>query len=243
MEKSKDNIILSFVLIATSALIYLLQYQMFHKPDDTVFYLLQDLAFLPVQALIVTMVLNEVLSINENKKKMKKVNVIISTFFVDAGVEIMTAISRFNRNNHDMKELVKIEDILVDTKKKVKLVNESIKNFKYEFHAIPDELDKLSAVMTEHRGLMLDMLENSNLLEHESFTDMLWAVFHVADELKSRGELAKLPQEELEHLANDFKRAYTALIIEWIKYIKYLKAEYPFLYSTAVRKSPFLAIH
>ena len=93
--------------------------------------------------------------------------------------------------------------------------------------------------MDINKAFLLDLLENQNLLEHESFTDMLWAVFHVADELKSRGDLKSLSSVEVEHLSEDMVRAYTAMVMEWISYIIYLKDEYPFLYATAIRKNPF----
>ena len=86
---------------------------------------------------------------------------------------------------------------------------------------------------------MLGMLGNSNPLEHDSFTDMLWAVFHVADELQSRGNLRNLAQDDINHLSYDLLRAYSAMVLEWINYIYYLHDEYPFLYTLAIKKSPF----
>jgi hypothetical protein len=83
------------------------------------------------------------------------------------------------------------------------------------------------------------MLENPNLLEHESFTDLLWAVFHVADELRHRDDFAQLPQEDVEHLAGDLFRAYRAAFLEWVAYMKHLKSDYPYLYSLAIRLHPF----
>jgi hypothetical protein len=83
------------------------------------------------------------------------------------------------------------------------------------------------------------MFENSNLLEHDTFTEMLWAVFHIADELESRESLDSLPKKDLEHLAIDISRGYKLLVYEWIYYMNHLKKEYPYLYSLAVRKNPF----
>ncbi len=237
MGKFRDNLILAAILTASSAIIYLLQLVIFRRPSETGFYFLQDLAFVPVQALIVTLVINKVLNINEKRRKIKKVNVIISTFFVDAGVDIMMGMLRFNRNCAEVNEMIKIEEIL---KNKENIVKKKVSNFKFDFYADPDGLDQLASTMTDYRGFLLALLENSNLLEHESFTDMLWAVFHVADELKSRGDMRTLPKEVIDHLSYDMKRAYTAMVIEWVKYIIYLRDEYPFLFQTAIKKNPFL---
>ncbi len=83
------------------------------------------------------------------------------------------------------------------------------------------------------------LLENPNLLEHERFTDLLWAVFHLTEELVFRGELlGDLPDADCEHLNIDLRRAYSQLTIEWIFYTAHLKESYPFLYSLAARVNP-----
>ena len=83
------------------------------------------------------------------------------------------------------------------------------------------------------------LLENPNLLEHERFTDLLWAVFHLTEELIFRGELLEdLPDTDYEHLNIDLRRAYSQLTIEWISYTAHLKESYPFLYSFVARVNP-----
>jgi hypothetical protein len=41
------------------------------------------------------------------------------------------------------------------------------------------------------------------------------------------------------HLAVDIRRAYNALLAEWILYVEHLKADYPYLFSLVVRTHPF----
>jgi len=86
---------------------------------------------------------------------------------------------------------------------------------------------------------LLGLLENPNLLEHESFTNLLWAVFHLTDELAHRSDLVKLPDTDYQHLAGDMKRVYHQLIIQWLNYMKHLKQDYPYLFSLAMRTNPF----
>lgn len=65
---------------------------------------------------------------------------------------------------------------------------------------------------------------------------MLWAVFHVADEVQTR-DLHALSQADLDHLNEDILRVYQLLLFEWIGYIRYLRTDYPYLYQIALRKS------
>jgi hypothetical protein len=86
---------------------------------------------------------------------------------------------------------------------------------------------------------MLRLLENQALLEHATFTDMLWAVFHLTEELAARGDLSALPDPDRRHIELDMGRAYGRLLAEWLRYVEHLKAQYPYLYSFAVRTNPF----
>ena len=91
----------------------------------------------------------------------------------------------------------------------------------------------------EKRQFLLNLLENPNLLEHESFTNLLWAVFYLTEKLTLRRGLNGLPETDYQHLAGDMKRAYHLLTVEWLNYMKHLKANYPYLFSLAVRTNPF----
>ena len=76
------------------------------------------------------------------------------------------------------------------------------------------------------------------MVAHDSFTDLLWAVFHLTEELAHRGELGQLPDTDLAHLAGDIERAYVSLTFQWLNYMKHLKYSYPYLYSLAIRTNP-----
>ena len=88
------------------------------------------------------------------------------------------------------------------------------------------------------RGFMLALLQNPNLLEHDTFTELLWAVFHLTEELALRPDLDRLSDKDRLHLAGDAKRAYVLLALEWMSYLEHLCTAYPYLYSLAVRMNP-----
>lgn len=90
------------------------------------------------------------------------------------------------------------------------------------------------------QSFLLALLANPNLLEHDTFSDMLWSVLHLAQELAAREDLLDLPSADMDHLASDMERAYRAVIGLWLAYMQHLKSDYPYLYSFATRTSPFL---
>jgi len=97
----------------------------------------------------------------------------------------------------------------------------------------------MRSYLIEKRDFLLRMLENPILLEHESFTELLQAVFHLTEEMQCRENLGNLPPSDYNHLAGDIKRAYGQLVYQWIDYIEYLKSNYPYLFSLAIRTNPF----
>jgi len=57
--------------------------------------------------------------------------------------------------------------------------------------------------------------------------------------LERREKVTGLSDSDYEHLAVDVNRAYTLLVQQWLEYGKYLKDNYPYLFSLAMRTNPF----
>lgn len=110
-------------------------------------------------------------------------------------------------------------------------------------HVDPARLDlvALREFFAENADILIRLLENPNLHEHESFTSLLRAVFHFRDEIRGRERFGDLPKSDLDHLAGDARRIYALLVPAWLGHLAYLKANYPFLYSLAVRMNPYKA--
>ncbi len=101
-----------------------------------------------------------------------------------------------------------------------------------------DDLTGLRDRLDGEKSYLLGLIGNQALLEHETFTDLLWAVTHVAEELEARDDLETLPAADAEHLAGDVERVYTLLGVQWLDYLRHLQTQYPFLFSLAVRTDP-----
>ena len=100
------------------------------------------------------------------------------------------------------------------------------------------DLVELRVRLDREKTYLLSLLGNQALMEHEEFTDLLWAVTHLTEELHARGDFDHLPDPDRAHLVVDVKRAYTLLGVQWIDYLRHLQTQYPFLFSLAVRTNP-----
>jgi hypothetical protein len=101
------------------------------------------------------------------------------------------------------------------------------------------DLNELRAFLSEKRDFMIRLLENPILLEHEVFTSLPRAVFHLAEELAFRKGITRQPESDIKHLAGDMQRGYNLLVYQWLIYMNHLKNNFPFLFSLAVRTNPF----
>ncbi|NTV05849.1 MAG: hypothetical protein HGA59_04995, partial [Chlorobiaceae bacterium] len=73
-----------------------------------------------------------------------------------------------------------------------------------------------------------------------NFTDLLWAAFHITEELGARKSFDRLPPSDKEHINGDIRRVFGHLIREWVLYMQHLKEDYPYLFSLAVRLNPMI---
>lgn len=237
MKKLNSNFILIWLLIGISLGFYLIQLFVFNSPRDTAFYLLQDLAFLPLQVVIVTLVLNKLISAREKQERLKKMNMAINAFFGEAGTDMLLSMNLFVTNPGTIKTLLDFNGKW--NEKDFQKSELLVAGYDFQINSRNGDILQLKNLLIDKRTFLMSMLENSNLLEHDTFTEMLWSVFHIMDELVARLEFSNLPDADLDHLSLDIKRAYKSLLVEWIHYIKHLKTDYPYLFSMAVRKNPF----
>ncbi|MDA8441644.1 MAG: hypothetical protein M0Z55_04640 [Peptococcaceae bacterium] len=233
----RSQLRIGLVLIISSAVLYSLQILLFHSPRDTAFYLFQDLAFVPIQVILVTLLLDTLLTAREKQEKLLKLNTVISAFFSEVGSATIALMAASNLNLVALQECLKVNPdwSKADFNKASGLVEE----FELQIKCTTSQLERLKKYLGTKKPYMLRMFDNPNLLEHDTFTDMQWALYHVLDELESRESLEGLPGSDLTHLSNDIVRAFRLLLIEWVSYMKYLKNDYPYLFSLAIRKNPF----
>lgn len=233
---------LGLLLVVLAGILYFVNFILFHDPHELEFYLSIDTAFLPIEVLFVVLVIESAISTREKSILLEKLNMVIGTFFSELGTELMSKITKFDIDTEQIRQSLIITDDW--TEKDFKSAASTIKEFDYSLEIGDDQqsiefLQDLKEFLKERRDFLLRLLENPNLLEHETFTDLLRAVFHVIEELEKRKDLTKLPLTDYMHLNGDVERVYGLLISEWIMYMEHLMNNYPYLFSLAMRVNPF----
>jgi hypothetical protein len=226
------------LLVGISVAFYLLQNFLFHSPEQSEFYFFQDLAFLPVQVLLVSLILENFIKERQKRERLAEINILVGAFFSEMGCEAISRMKLFITNMDGIAKEIQVNGTFGPGEFK----QAAFAAMRYEFAADSRkaDLEDLGTFLYAKKDIILAMFENPNLLENNRFTSMLWAVYHVMDEIKNREDLHTLPPSDLDHLSGDLLRAYRLLVVEWIFYMEHLKAKYPYLFSLAVRKNPFL---
>ena len=231
------QVLLGLSLIALSALIYFIHYLIFRDIHHIFLYLIGDIGFVFLEVLLVTLILHQLLGYREKKAMLNKLNMVIGMFFSEVGGELLKIFISFDTKPSEITQNLIITNESFE--KEFLKICKSVKEHTYNIDSKRGDLEDIRNFLNEKRHFLLNLLGNPNLLEHDSFTNLLWAVFHLTEELSLRQSLNGLPETDYQHLAGDTKRAYHLLILEWLDYMKHLKTNYPYLFSLAVRTNPF----
>jgi len=241
MRGYKVFLLLAAIFVTLSALIYLVHYLIFRDIHHIFIYLVGDLAFLPLEVFLVVIVIERILARREKQAMLQKMNMVVGVFFSEVGNHLLTTLlGRFDNREEIIQHLnVNQSWDSRDFKRAAAFAD----HLKIDVDCRNVDLEELKAFLVRKRTSLLTLLGNPNLLEHDRFTNLLWAVTHLDDELEARASLENLPDSDLKHIAIDIQRMYDNLASEWLDYVEHLKSNYPFLYSLVLRTHPFQESH
>lgn len=231
------KIFIGVLLVSLSVFFYVLHYLIFRDTHHIFIFMLHDIAFVPLEVLFVTLIIERLLHQREKRAILNKLNMLIGTFYSEVGTDLIKLFSVFTVNSPEFNSHFLIQPQWSD--KDFLNAAAYVRSTDQKIDCLQGDLRGLKDFLLGKRTFLLTLLENPNMLEHDAFTDLLWAVFHLTEELAARPSLEGLPISDCEHLAGDIKRAHARIISEWLSYMKHLKHDYPYLFSLSVRMNPF----
>lgn len=237
MKLLKNEFVLSLLFIIASAIGYTIHYLLFRDLHHIFIYMVGDVAFVFIEVFLVSLIIHRLLDDRDRRMRMMRINMIIGTFFSEFGREFLTTLVEY-----DLKRELLEQKAAVDGTWKTAHFTETMKWISgTKFTIDPHDVDweHIKKLLNGKREFLLRLFENANLPEHELFSDLLQATFHLLEELRARESIQRLPESDLSHLGGDMMRVYERLIGQWVLYLQHLKKEYPYLFSLAVRQNPF----
>jgi hypothetical protein len=214
-----------------------LQYAVFRDSHQLLAALLNDLSFVFLQVFVVTIVVHELLRRHEKRTRMEKLNMVVGAFFSEIGTELLRLFSDWDTDLGAVRRSLQVT--MLWTEEHFDHVAASMLH--HEYRVAPEAVrpQLLRSLLGSRHDFLLRLMENPNLLEHERFTPLLMATFHLTEELLARRDPEALPEADIRHIAGDVDRVYGKLARFWLEYMRYLKINYPYLFSLAVRMNPF----
>jgi hypothetical protein len=224
-------------LLSLSLVIYIIHFLIFQDFHHIFIYFVGDLAFVPIEVLVVTLIIEQMLESREKQLRMEKLNMVIGTFFSTAGTPLLDLLVRADPGIGALRQRLVVRDSW--KKSDFAEMKKRMQDYTCDVEIDRIDLDTMRNFLLKNENFMLRLVENPMIFEHESFTDLILALSHLTEELKARNSLSGLPAEDTGHLGIDLRRVYSRLIPEWLRYMEYLQTHYPYLFHLAMRKNPF----
>lgn len=191
-------------LTVISAAIYALQVLIFKDPGTTAFYILQDMAFMPITIAVATLLVGYLMDEKSKAERIARSRILTSSFFSIVGCEMLEVLYSLYDPSKDK-------------------IRWDLETYVY-----------IQTLLNDHLSEILTIASNPNLLEHESFTDLLWAALHLREEMDYYVAHKATARDE-NHIQGDAKRVYLLLEENWKEYADFIRKEYPYFYRTIKR--------
>lgn len=239
MKKNTNFIRTGLLLVALSFALHGLHFMFFKDIHHILVYLLGDIAFIPLEVFIVSLVIDKLLERREKEEHNRKLNMLIGLFYQEIGMSLLKTFAQSDPSYAVLKQACRIQG------------NWETKDFRNLEKAVADiprkvdieriDLESLGDHLKENKQLIINLIANPSLLEHETFSELLMAVSHLQEELSLRQKVkeAHPNYDNTDHLKIDVERAYGSILKQWITYVEHLKTDYPFLFATALLTNPY----
>ena len=239
MNSRRSEPLILLGLLGAGVALYGLRWALFPDPEfhnEMWRFLVGDVGFLCLQVALVTLILDRLLRNRERQAMLQKLNMVIGAFFSEVGTELLGQIALADTG------LAKVRADLIPqmswSDAQYRAAEQAVAQHDPRIDVDQSHLELLKTMLVAKKPFLLGLLGNQSLLEHERFTELLWAVTHLAEELDARSEFAAMAEADRIHLAGDVKRVSALLTLQWLSYLQHLQAQYPYLFSLAARVNP-----
>ncbi len=186
-----------------------------------------NICFIPINILAVTVLFDKLAERRRYNERLSKLNMLVGIFFSDMGYKLLKIIAAGDENIK--KEKLDFNDL--------KSCGNWLKKYNHDINFEKIDYDELKNIVVENREILAGLISNENILEHETFADLLIALVHLRDEIVLV-RYKELTKEDSKHLKGDVVRVYKALTFQWTSYLEHLKEFYPYQYNSYMKLNP-----
>lgn len=230
-----DKGLIALGLIALSCVLYLTHYFVFGNHHDAGYYgdkIFSHIAFLPIHALVLGIIIEGMISFRENISRKKRLNMFLGIFFRQLGAEFLALASDMCLNRDKLDNITLVHDNWRN--KDFRKAHANLHDFRPEMSDEESKLLKVLDMLKQRENDILTMTRNPLVLDFEDLHDGLVSLLHLIEEIHYRGTETRFGKGEIKHLAKDVGKALVRMSQLWLTYMEYLKAEHPVLFTCQV---------
>ena len=229
---------LILLLLCTSALLYAIHYLIFRDLHHLAIFGLHELAFVPLEVILVTLGLDKLVEKTHREEARSKVSIIETLYFNESGGTMLRYLTSFDPDAARLRELLQVTENWRSSD-----FRQAIRQLKsYPFLLDLDRIDffGLHYHLSQRHEYYRSMLENPALTQSEAFTEMIMKIYLLWEELDGRTNLYQLPEKDRNYLAELLHEIYRELTEYWLDNVYNHSIHNRFRLHRAVESNPFM---
>lgn len=177
------------------------------------------------------------ISRKEEERRIDKLTTIISLFFTEVGNKFMICLVPIDSSSDSLKKvLTSAENFSL---KKSKYLKNELRKTEIKLSPDINIFIEVKKILNEKTNFLVSLLENSNALEYDMLTKLLWSLMHIRDEFMNRRDVENLSDDDIEHLTEDLERVFGLLRIIWIDNMIHTRTKYPNFFGLSMFMNPY----
>lgn len=229
---------LILLLLCASALLYAIHYLIFRDLHHLAIFGLHELAFVPLEVILVTLGLDQLVEKTHREEARSKVSIIETLYFNESGGTMLRYLTSFDPDAARLRELLQVTEVWHSSD-----FRQAIRQLKsYPFLLDLDRIDffGLHYHLSQRHEYYRSMLENPALTQSEAFTEMIMKIYLLWEELDGRTNLYQLPEKDRSYLAELLHEIYRELTEYWLDNVYNHSIHNRFRLHRAIESNPFL---
>ncbi len=229
---------LILLLLCASALLYAIHYLIFRDLHHLAIFGLHELAFVPLEVILVTLGLDQLVEKTHREEARSKVSIIETLYFNESGGTMLRYLTSFDPDAARLRELLQVTEDWHSSD-----FRQAIRQLKsYPFLLDLDRIDffGLHYHLSQRHEYYRSMLENPALTQSEAFTEMIMKIYLLWEELDGRTNLYQLPEKDRNYLAELLHEIYRELTEYWLDNVYNHSIHNRFRLHRAIESNPFM---
>lgn len=229
---------LILLLLCASALLYAIHYLIFRDLHHLAIFGLHELAFVPLEVILVTLGLDQLVEKTHREEARSKVSIIETLYFNESGGTMLRYLTSFDPDAARLRELLQVTQDWRSSD-----FRQAIRQLKsYPFLLDLERIDffGLHYHLSQRHEYYRSMLENPALTQSEAFTEMIMKIYLLWEELDGRTNLYQLPEKDRSYLAELLHEIYRELTEYWLDNVYNHSIHNRFRLHRAIESNPFL---